>query len=132
MSVVLSSAEMRQGYEAGHPHPSSVEVNAWSYTSATHTPLWRFAKLITLYFLILLEPTQLTHSWSWSFLEKQQIVQLLKNFPVFDGTRRFITSFTRALPLVPTLSQIDSDHTTLPYLSKIHFNIVHPPTSWSS
>jgi hypothetical protein len=30
-------------------------------------------------------------------LEKPAIVQLLKNFPEFYGTRRFITVFTRAL-----------------------------------
>jgi hypothetical protein len=35
----------------------------------------------------------LTHSWSWALLEKLPIVQLLKNFPAFYGTRRF----TRAL-----------------------------------
>jgi hypothetical protein len=35
-------------------------------------------------------------------------------------------------PLVPILSQINRIHTIPSYLSKIHFNIVHPPTSWSS
>jgi hypothetical protein len=35
-------------------------------------------------------------------------------------------------PLVPILSQIDPVPTIPSYLSKIHFNIVHPPTSWSS
>jgi hypothetical protein len=39
----------------------------------------------------------LTHSWSWALLEKLPIVQPLKNFPAFYGTRRFITAFTRAL-----------------------------------
>jgi hypothetical protein len=39
----------------------------------------------------------LTHSWSWALLEKPPIVQPLKNFPAFYGTRRFITAFTRAL-----------------------------------
>jgi hypothetical protein len=34
--------------------------------------------------------------------------------------------------LVPILSQIEPVHTTRSYLSKIHFIIVHPPTSWSS
>jgi hypothetical protein len=34
---------------------------------------------------------------SWALLEKLPIVQPLKNFPVFYGTRRFITAFTRAL-----------------------------------
>jgi hypothetical protein len=33
-------------------------------------------------------------------------------------------------PILP--SQIDPVHTILSYLSKIYFNIVHPPTSWSS
>jgi hypothetical protein len=35
-------------------------------------------------------------------------------------------------PLVHTLSPINPVHTIPSYLSKIHFNIVHPPTSWSS
>jgi hypothetical protein len=40
----------------------------------------------------------LTYSWSWALLEKLPIVQpLLKNFPTFYGTQRFITAFTRAL-----------------------------------
>jgi hypothetical protein len=38
-----------------------------------------------------------THSWSWALLEKPPIVQLLKNFSIFYGTRMFITVFTRAL-----------------------------------
>jgi hypothetical protein len=35
-------------------------------------------------------------------------------------------------PLIPILSHINPVHTILSYLSKIRFNIVHPPTSWSS
>jgi hypothetical protein len=34
-------------------------------------------------------------------------------------------------PLAPILSQIKSIHTIPSYLSKIYFNIVHPPTPWS-
>jgi hypothetical protein len=66
-------------------------------------------------------------SWSWALLEKLKIVQLLKNFPAFYGTRRFITAFTTALHW--SLSWARSNP---PHPSKIHFNIVHPPTSWSS
>jgi hypothetical protein len=40
---------------------------------------------------------QLTHSRSWALLEKLPIVQPLKNFPAFYGTRRFITALTGAL-----------------------------------
>jgi hypothetical protein len=59
-------------------------------------------------------------------LEKPPVVQLLKNFPAFYGTRRFITVFTRA----PTGLYCDSDqwiYTTIFYLSKIHFNIITHP-----
>jgi hypothetical protein len=35
-------------------------------------------------------------------------------------------------PLVTILIQINPVHTTLSYHFQIHFNIVHPPTSWSS
>jgi hypothetical protein len=34
----------------------------------------------------------------------------------------------KSLPLVPILSQVNPLHTIPLYLSKIHFNIVHPPT----
>jgi hypothetical protein len=74
--------------------------------------------------------TYLTHSWSWALLEKLPIVQLLKNFPAFYGTRRFITVFTRALHR--SLSWARWIQSIPSHLSKIHFNIVHPPTSWSS
>jgi hypothetical protein len=35
--------------------------------------------------------------WSWALLEKPPVAQLLKNFPTFYGTQRFITVFTKAL-----------------------------------
>jgi hypothetical protein len=34
--------------------------------------------------------------------------------------------------VVPILSQINPVHGTPFYLSQIHFNIFHPPMSWSS
>jgi hypothetical protein len=69
----------------------------------------------------------LTNSWSWALLEKLPIVQLLENFPAFNGTRRFITAVTYALHRCLSWAR------SLPsYLSKIHYNIVHPSTSWSS
>jgi hypothetical protein len=35
--------------------------------------------------------------WGWVLLEKPPAAQLLKNFPKFYGTWRFITMFTRAI-----------------------------------
>jgi hypothetical protein len=34
--------------------------------------------------------------WSGSLLQKLTVTQLVKKFPIFYGTRRFITTFTRA------------------------------------
>jgi hypothetical protein len=49
---------------------------------------------------------------SWAILEKLPVAQLLKNFPTFYRTRRFITVFKRAPPLVPVLSQMTPVHST--------------------
>jgi hypothetical protein len=35
--------------------------------------------------------SDITYSWSWTLLEEKPNLQLLKNFPAFYGTRRFIT-----------------------------------------
>jgi hypothetical protein len=56
----------------------------------------------------------LTRSWRWAILEKLPIVQPLKNFPAFYGTRRFITAFTRAL------------HWSLPWARSIQSIPSHP------
>jgi len=54
------------------------------------------------------------------------ITQMVKKFPTFHGTQRFITVFTRAPPLVSILSEMNPVHTLLPYFPKIHCNIVLP------
>jgi hypothetical protein len=46
------------------------------------------------------------HSWSWALLENQPIVQLLKIFPEFYGTRRFIMEFRRALHWSPLWARL--------------------------
>ena len=57
--------------------------------------------------------TYLLTSWSRVPFEKQTNFQLVKKFPTFYGTRRFITAFTRARPPVLILSQINPVHTSL-------------------
>ena len=44
--------------------------------------------------------------WSRVLLEKLTGFQLVKKFPTFYGTRRFITAFTSARAPVPILSQL--------------------------
>jgi hypothetical protein len=38
----------------------------------------------------------------------------------------------KSAALVPILSHVNPVHITPSYLSEIHFNIIHPPTSWST
>jgi hypothetical protein len=56
-------------------------------------------------------------TWSWALLEKPPIVQLLKNFPPFYRTWRFIAMFTRALQwslsLARSIQSIPSHHISL-------------------
>jgi hypothetical protein len=60
--------------------------------------LWIFHLSIMLHQLFsCLLSAFITYLWSWALVEKLPIVQLLKDFPAFYGTRRFITVFMRAL-----------------------------------
>jgi hypothetical protein len=55
--------------------------------------LWEYL----LSFVVGMILTNLLSPWSWALLEKPSVMQLLKNFPTYYGTWRFITVFTRAL-----------------------------------
>jgi hypothetical protein len=52
---------------------------------------------IRLYSQVLLHIYNITYLRSWALLEEPLIVQPLKNFPTFYGTRRLNTVFTKAL-----------------------------------
>jgi hypothetical protein len=58
--------------------------------------------------------TYLLTPWSRVFLEKLTGFQLVKEFPAFCGTRRFITVFTKGPTPVPILSQINLVHAPIP------------------
>ena len=61
--------------------------------------------------------------WSRAFLENLTGFQLVKKFPTFYGTRRFITAVTSARHL---------DHNPTSYFLKFHLHIILPSTSWST
>jgi hypothetical protein len=58
--------------------------------------------------------------------------QFLKSFPTFCGTGRFIIVFTRVLHWFLSRGTSIQWIPSHPISFKIHFNIVHPLTSWSS
>jgi len=63
--------------------------------------------------------TYLLTPWCRVLLEKLTVLQLVKNFPTFHGTRRFITALTSVRHL--SLSRASPIQSTYPY-----------PTSWRS
>ena len=63
--------------------------------------------------------TYLLTPWSRVLLEKLSVFQLVKKFPAFYGTRRFVTAFTSAR------------HLSLSWASSIQSILSHP-TSWRS
>jgi hypothetical protein len=69
---------------------------------------------------------------TWAFLETSAIVQLLKNFSGILLNRKLNYRVHKSPPPVPILSQTNPVRTSPFYLSKIHPNIIHPPTSWPS
>jgi hypothetical protein len=62
------------------------QLVAWVWLYNTEGAAWRHIGTPS--------PTELT-PWGTIFLEKLLVPQLLKNFPIFCGTQRFITVFTR-------------------------------------
>ena len=73
----------------------------------------------------LLSSTTLPHG-VWALPKKLTGYQLVKKFPAFYGTRRFITTFTTARQLSLSWARSVQSMLTDPYFLKIHFNIILP------
>ena len=63
--------------------------------------------------------------WCRVLLEQLTGLQLVKKFPAFHGTRRFITALTNVRHL-STLSEPNPVHIPTSHLLEIHSNIIHP------
>jgi hypothetical protein len=71
-------------------------------------------------------------TWSRVLLKKLTSLQLVKKFPKFYGTRRFISAFTRAHQLSLPWTRSTQYTAPHPYLLKIYFNIIFLSTPKSS
>jgi hypothetical protein len=74
----------------------------------------------------------LTYVRSEALPEKLPVVQPFRKFPAILRNPKVHHRVHKSPPPVLILSQSNPVPTIPSYLSKIHFNIVHPPTSWSS
>ena len=61
-------------------------------------------------------------------LEKPTGLQLVKKFPAFHGTRKFITAFTSVRHLSLSWASPTQVHIPTSHLLEIHPNIIHPST----
>ena len=112
---VLSPGVNRSGHEVVSSPPSIDGKNIWSWTSIRSLFLHGVDKenFTFHHLLYLLTP------WCRVLLEKLTGLQLLKKFPAFHGTRRFITVLTSVR------------HLSLSWANPIQSTYPHP-TSWRS
>ena len=93
----------------------------WLTGAHTKTVWWIYINKYIYIYTYLLTP------WCRVLLEKLTGLQLVKKFPAFHGTRRFITAPKRP-PLVSIPGQPNPVHIPTSHLLEIHPNIIHPST----
>ena len=72
--------------------------------------------------------TYLLTRWCRVLLEQLTGLQLVKKFPAFHGTPRFITALTSARHLSISWASQNPVHIPTSHLLEIHPNIIHPST----
>jgi hypothetical protein len=100
--------------------------NVWLLDNVT-TPSNRGNSVECLRKMIMYVCKDLSSPWSWARLQKPPIVYPLKNFMEPEGS--LPCSQESSTGLYPESDRSSPYHTIPSYLSMIHFNIVHPPTS---
>jgi hypothetical protein len=100
---------------------STFLLNVGQFIQNTHRPTLedKYSFLFVMYLLTELSP-------SWGTADCAAIQEL----PSTSWNPKVQYRVHKRPPLVPILSHINPIHTIPSYLSKIHFNIVHPSTSW--
>jgi hypothetical protein len=119
-------------HSSGCPFPTFLPYfSAWF----THSPWRRRRQFLSKHFFLsaILPENSFTHSLmelspSWEAANcapTQELPSILWNPKAHYRVHK-------SPAMVPILNQINPIHTIPSYFSKIHFNIVHPPTTWSS
>ena len=91
------------------------------------TQFWHIMYMIFTVLSLSILLTYLLTQWCRFLLEKLTGSQLVKNFPAFHGTRKFITALTNVRHF-PILGQPNTVHITTSHLLEIHPYITHPST----
>jgi len=111
--------DLRSGSQDHHPSKNSVQKTiCYNSTSNARDDGRMYPKHVELRILT---------RWCRVLLEKLTGLQLVKKFPAYQGTRRFITALTSVRHL-SILGQPNSVHIPTSHLLEIHPNIIHPST----
>jgi hypothetical protein len=107
--VQIYNSHNRRHRDTTHCLHSPVQRSFTHYTLQNDVPNMRFHIFLPFH----MKNTLLyTTPWSTVLPEKLKRPELLKKFPVFYGTRRFITAFTEPIPILSQTDPVHAHHPT--------------------
>jgi hypothetical protein len=95
--------------KASHPDMQKIQIIGFFFENRLHWQ-FEFRLLLFTYVLTYYLLTYLLTPWSRVLLEKLTGLQLVKKFPAFYGTRRFIIAFTSARHLMYLRLKLSTAH----------------------